>query len=179
MKNKKIIAAAAILMAATVYTAQAAFTPVSWASATPGAPITIDYMVTESAGTYTYEYKVDNTSAGTIFGFEVTGSPGAGATISSPPNVTGTLSGGGAIWFFPKGLNAGQTSGILDIETKLAPGFNPGQAFDETAGPWAPSSGANYVPTPVPEPGTMVAGALLLLPFGASTLRIVRKHRMA
>lgn len=31
----------------------------------------------------------------------------------------------------------------------------------------------------VPEPTTVVAGLLLLLPFGASTLRFVRKHRMA
>jgi hypothetical protein len=35
----------------------------------------------------------------------------------------------------------------------------------------------NWVP--VPEPTTMIAGALLLLPFGASTLRIVRKNRVA
>ena len=33
--------------------------------------------------------------------------------------------------------------------------------------------------TPVPEPTTMIAGALLLLPFGASTLRILRKNRKA
>ncbi len=33
--------------------------------------------------------------------------------------------------------------------------------------------------TPVPEPSTMAAGALLLLPFGASTLRVLRKNRMA
>jgi hypothetical protein len=32
---------------------------------------------------------------------------------------------------------------------------------------------------PVPEPTTMVAGALLLLPFGASTLRVLRKNRAA
>jgi hypothetical protein len=31
----------------------------------------------------------------------------------------------------------------------------------------------------VPEPTTMIAGALLLLPFGASTLRILRKRQMA
>jgi hypothetical protein len=31
----------------------------------------------------------------------------------------------------------------------------------------------------VPEPTTMVAGALLLLPFGASTLRMLRKNRKA
>jgi hypothetical protein len=31
----------------------------------------------------------------------------------------------------------------------------------------------------VPEPGTIVAAALLLLPFGASTIRILRKNRAA
>jgi hypothetical protein len=31
----------------------------------------------------------------------------------------------------------------------------------------------------VPEPTTMLAGALLLLPFGASTLRILRRNRMS
>ena len=34
-------------------------------------------------------------------------------------------------------------------------------------------------PTPVPEPTTILAGLLLLLPFGASTLRFVRKHKAA
>jgi hypothetical protein len=31
----------------------------------------------------------------------------------------------------------------------------------------------------VPEPTTMIAGAMLLLPFGASMLRILRKNRTA
>ncbi len=39
-------------------------------------------------------------------------------------------------------------------------------------------SGQGYV-VAVPEPATMIAGALLLLPFGASTLRILRRKRMA
>ena len=34
-------------------------------------------------------------------------------------------------------------------------------------------------PSAVPEPTTMIAGALLLLPFGASTLRILRKRQTA
>ena len=33
--------------------------------------------------------------------------------------------------------------------------------------------------SPVPEPATLIAGALLLLPFAASTLRILRKGRTA
>jgi ABC-type uncharacterized transport system YnjBCD substrate-binding protein len=31
--------------------------------------------------------------------------------------------------------------------------------------------------TAVPEPSTVLAGALLLLPFGVSTVRILRKHK--
>jgi hypothetical protein len=34
-------------------------------------------------------------------------------------------------------------------------------------------------PTPVPEPTTMFAGALLLLPFAVSALRVIRKNRKA
>jgi len=39
--------------------------------------------------------------------------------------------------------------------------------------------GPNLSFSTVPEPTTMIAGALLLLPFGASTLRILRKQNQA
>ena len=39
--------------------------------------------------------------------------------------------------------------------------------------------GPNLAFSTVPEPTTMIAGALLLLPFGASALRILRKNRAA
>lgn len=35
-----------------------------------------------------------------------------------------------------------------------------------------------FVGTPVPEPSTIIAGALLFLPFAASTLRILRRRRV-
>jgi len=37
---------------------------------------------------------------------------------------------------------------------------------------------AEFSFAPVPEPTTVVAGALLLLPFGASTIRILRRNRV-
>lgn len=40
---------------------------------------------------------------------------------------------------------------------------------------WIPTATGPIVP--VPEPATVIAGALLLLPFGASTIRILRKNR--
>jgi len=41
---------------------------------------------------------------------------------------------------------------------------------------WGGTSGGDSL-IPVPEPTTMIAGALLLLPFGASTIRILRRKK--
>jgi hypothetical protein len=46
-------------------------------------------------------------------------------------------------------------------------------------GGYNPAASGVATLTPVPEPTTMVAGALLLLPFGMSTLRMWRKSRVA
>jgi hypothetical protein len=52
-----------------------------------------------------------------------------------------------------------------------APGtYSSNDGFEE----WATLTG-----TPVPEPTTVVAGALLLLPFAVSTIRTIRKRRTA
>ena len=61
-----------------------------------------------------------------------------------------------------------------DAGTGVA-GFDAG-FFDVFTDVVLPLDGVSInVGTPVPEPTTMIAGALLLLPFGASTLRILRK----
>jgi len=52
----------------------------------------------------------------------------------------------------------------------------PGAAQDQLVMTGSPSQGQSI---PVPEPSTIFAGALMLLPFGASTLRILRKQRTA
>lgn len=59
--------------------------------------------------------------------------------------------------------------------------------FDFSAHPKKDVKGVSHVEffgseghtTSVPEPSTIVAGALLLLPFGVSTVRILRKNRTA
>jgi hypothetical protein len=55
---------------------------------------------------------------------------------------------------------------------------NPGSVQADLTGLLSPKNQNYVVETPVPEPATMVAGALLLLPFGASILRL-RKNRKA
>ena len=52
-------------------------------------------------------------------------------------------------------------------------GYGSNAGFEEWAAITAPHL------TVVPEPTTMIAGALLLLPFGASTLRRMRNRKQA
>jgi hypothetical protein len=64
----------------------------------------------------------------------------------------------------------------------LAFQFSPGMTLTDLSsgnGPYITSYAGSISTVPVPEPTTMIAGALLLLPFAASTLRMVRKNRTA
>lgn len=98
----------------------------------------------------------------------------------------GTL--GGNIWtqptltdpttanYYTTFLNGLTSSGITGPQFK-------GNVLESTIAGTGPGSGGSQefflLGTPVPEPATMVAGALLLLPFGVSTLRMFRKSRTA
>jgi hypothetical protein len=83
-------------------------------------------------------------------------------------------------------LGGAVTDGTYDIWN---PGTSLGSSLSgmQTTGPgnpiypWPlPVFGAGTLSaSAVPEPTTVIAGALLLLPFGASTLRILRKSRAA
>jgi hypothetical protein len=58
----------------------------------------------------------------------------------------------------------------------------PGLVMGTTAYSGASIFGPNFqydVVTPVPEPATILSGVLMLLPFGASTLRILRRKQVA
>ena len=89
--------------------------------------------------------------------------------------VDSTVLGLVSSWLQPAGAHyAG------DILVPIIPGSSPTGWVPD--GPPSASPGAQgmlYDVTPVPEPTTLIAGALLLLPFGASTLRVLRKHRAA
>jgi hypothetical protein len=80
--------------------------------------------------------------------------------------------------------------GIADAESDLAAlvSARAGTSFPLYSDTWLqPDNGTsqgliwnNSTPSsPVPEPTTVLAGMLLLLPFGASTLRILRRNRAA
>ena len=84
---------------------------------------------------------------------------------------------GGVLWW---------TMGTIEIEMwyNTDPRFGPTELYALWGAPPNSSQmGTDFDPTafgtatltPVPEPTTIIAGALLLLPFGASTLRILRR----
>ncbi|HTY88002.1 MAG TPA: hypothetical protein VMB80_11095 [Candidatus Acidoferrum sp.] len=97
----------------------------------------------------------------------------AGSLLCSWDNDHLSLAGGPTVTFYVQGYRVDVTAlGIGPVDGSNFDGSNPwvqpGQdvmaQFDITE-------------VPVPEPSTMIAGALLLLPLGASVLRILRKNR--
>jgi hypothetical protein len=100
---------------------------------------------------------VYNTGTGSVF----TPISGTGVYyVSGDSDVTlwGTLTGGSPTLTF-EGNNGGLSpTSTIQPEQQVADTFAVG-------GDWVP----------VPEPSTLIAGAMLLLPFGASTMRIMRR----
>lgn len=88
----------------------------------------------------------------------------------------------GASWSYaPWATGAGQPNvaeGLPDYTVFWAGG---GSQWGDAGNSWALNAGNahSFVVEAVPEPTTMVAGAMLLLPFGMSTLRMLRKSRAA
>lgn len=114
----------------------------------------------------------------------------ANPTIIVPVGVTVNLTGDNAV--FPSS-NPFVDGGGLNFSGPVFDGnesdvaFNlfgngPGSysLFDGSATQYTQANGnATISLVAVPEPTTVIAGALLLLPFGASTIRVLRRNRAA
>lgn len=70
-------------------------------------------------------------------------------------------------------------SGYLGALNPVSVTANQGNGYVLRSGETGAGQDMIWNVTPVPEPTTLIAGALLLLPFGASTLRFIRKNRTA
>jgi hypothetical protein len=87
-----------------------------------------------------------------------------------------------AIWYLQR-----ESGGVNNNWVALAAAHVTGSVFDAADGAFgvkvlnlgAPGTVQDQLVMVVPEPTTIIAGALLLLPFGASTLRMLRKSRKA
>jgi hypothetical protein len=102
---------------------------------------------------------------------------GSSGTIANAAFNTGNLL---AYGFGTAAMNDAATY-VADVNNARNTGWN----FNQYTDTWLDPVNSNSQgllwnnTTPVPEPTTMIAGALLLLPFGASTLRFIRKNRTA
>jgi hypothetical protein len=128
---------------------------------------------------------------------------GNGPSVDIGNNFGFYISGPGGTFYSQQGQNGG-TDHMLTLTTATAttlqldnPALGSSWAQPNTTATWnpneyllawedLPNGDFDYQDmlvkvdaTPVPEPTTMLAGALLLLPFGASTLRILRKELAA
>jgi len=106
---------------------------------------------------------------------------------SGTVNAATTLSGGAANTAIPSGWdfviakydgqNAGYVVYYLGGAATTIPAFPDN--YWTTRGQYGISGWTAFNPTPVPEPTNMIAGALLMLPFAASTLRYARRKKKA
>jgi hypothetical protein len=127
-------------------------------------------------------------------GFSLSGN-GSAVTISAVNGGTiGTITGEGQAGWYQFNLTfstTGETLSVYDLTTSSLLGsvnssLVPGSDLSGSGYLWLTEQDFTFTDpgtlnvadlgaTPVPEPTTMVAGAMLLLPFGASTLRMLRR----
>ncbi len=195
MMNSVKIVVVAVMLAAVGLSAQAqiiipstlvTYTGQSGGSPVPNSTLSITYEVTLSGGLYTYSYILSSPTADPMLSFTL------GSKASPADTLTVAL------------LNLGQTDPALDgvTPTSIVFGwdFNSGVSSDTVSytsvnGPalntftlndddvvWtSPSLIPSPTPaaTPVPEAPTVLAGAMMLLPFGIGAYRAMRKERAA
>ena len=162
-------------------------------TATDGSVITASGTLT-TTGPLTALTGID-IPAGT-YGYDITGMTGErngiAITLQSNPNFPGSTQGGGqnifdnALLVSPNGVDidglnfyAGGINYNLSVYNPFTSTGGYYDAANANLGNGATLTEVTLTLTAVPEPTTMIAGALLLLPLGASTLRILRKSRMA
>jgi hypothetical protein len=136
-------------------------------------------------GSWTVQFFANGGSFDTITGtvsspiFEIPGltAPGWTSTPSSPVGggaTTATISDGtvNSLLFDATFLNTPSTTAPFILDFAI---FNQGALVGQVGLEW---TGSEF-DVVVPEPTTIIAGALLLVPFGVSTLRVLRKTRAA
>lgn len=98
------------------------------------------------------------------------------------PNPNWSLSGSGYTYVLAKydGINAGSIVWKTDGAAFTLPEFSYsiwGDAGQYQISHWTGFSPGSEPSPAVPEPSTIIAGALLLLPFGVSALRVLRRNK--
>ena len=110
-----------------------------------------------STGLLPISYATDNVGT-----FYVTQDGGSAAVVSTDPSQFGSFT----------SFNLAVTAGVVyhvDLDVNNAPDANSNPT----------GADVQFGIIAVPEPTTVISGVLMLLPFGASTLRILRRRQVA
>jgi hypothetical protein len=154
-------------------------------------PVSYDVIFDSSTSLYTYLYSFtpipgDNIGQFTINAKYVNSVLTVGTAISGAPyTLTGAITDSGTSignvsWVWSPYTATEQFVGFTSL---YGPTAGAGSLNDDTTGPWGDNPGSSgtpiIVPTAVPEASTILSGAMLLLPFGISAMRSLRKDRNA
>ena len=193
-KHLLTIGAVALAIFATQQAAQATLTETSGSGnlVGPSSTVAVSYDVffdtSDSLFTYVYQFTALGSTA-PITQFTVNASYVDSVLSGSLAyyglgSTTGTYFAAGSDsssveWLF--GVSGQPTLETVAYTSLLGPTAGSGSLNDHNSGPWGDNPGtvgATPIPVPVPEASTVVAGALMLLPFGIGAIRSLRKERI-
>ena len=194
MKNYKTIIAMAAAGVALVVTERPAEATLSYLTqGTGGAEpvLQVNWTVTQqqSDWLYSYAFTVGDLS-GSSFTAETTANPVTSFTVDasfvnvgSLTSVDGALSGigsGTVNWSYILEPNSAVYSDTVSFTSDYGPTLGTASANDGGVSWSTANAGSTLVPVPapVPEASTVMAGALMLLPFGIGAVRSLRKERV-
>jgi len=195
-KHLLTIGAAALAVFATQQAAQATLTSVDSGTATftssASGSISVGYDVVydSTSSLFTYLYAFTPLSGADIGQFVVNANyvdnvlTTSDSFSGSPYTLTGSITSGGVndgtdgnvTWNYQPHTDLAQLIGFTSL---YGPAAGSGSLNDGTQGPWGDNATGTSipVPAPVPEASTVMAGALMLLPFGIGAIRSLRKER--
>jgi len=132
------------------------------------------YYNSGSSGPLTFVYTITQLTGdpgNPLTGFNISSFLGVGpiyvGSIGAVAGLSVYSASGNTLDFGFTGLGNGNSATIVVQTASSVWGYGPGTISD--------SQSVNFQSLSVPEPTTMIAGAMLLLPFGASTLRMLRR----
>lgn len=155
-------------------------TSVTFDGSSPGFELTIVYEVTLNAGVYTYSYDLTTSPAEPLTSLTIGGTPDPVDTES----VVITAYGGADMSLsgvkdnsivFQWDFNSGITSADISYTSVNGPRLATFTLNDDGVG-WTSPPGIP-APTAVPEPSTILAGLLTIIPLGIGAFRSWRRDR--
>jgi hypothetical protein len=194
-KQLLTIGAVALATLATQQAAHATLTTVSDGTATFNSAasgtisVGFDVVYDSTSSLYTYLYEFTPLANSPIGQFTVNAQyvssvlTTADSFSGSPYTLTGSITSGGTLpytgivsWNYNPYTTAEQLVGFTSVD---GPGNGSGSLNDGQSGPWGDNATGTPIPVPVPVPeaSTVLAGALMLLPFGIGAIRSLRKER--